>query len=260
MADMETVNVLVATGEIPEGTPADQLGELVAVKAVPAKFVVDDAISDVGDLGSELSTVSLTAGEQLTSARFADVEDLRAQGEFPIPDGAANLHQLTIDLPNPQALGGSIAPGDTVGLFSTFELSPPTGWVEGPDGELLWNPDAARTNDPNTSGSEDEKGSEDGGSSATNESITYTDLVLDKALVVRVEGGYIATTSEDEEDARAQDTIHVTLALEPQDAAMVIQSMQTGSVWLTLSPEGADEADIDAVIPAAPARVAGVVE
>lgn len=259
MADMETVNVLVATGAIPEGTSADELDDLVTVEAVPAKFVAEDAIADVDDLEGELLTASLTAGEQLTNARFASAEDLRAQGEFPLPDGAENLHQLTIDLPNPQALGGSIAPGDTVGLFSTFELLPPTGWVIGTDGELEWNPDSALANDPNSRGSEDEKGSDEGGGSASTESITYTDLVMDKVLVVRVEGGYVATAS-DEEDVEAEDAIHVTLALEPQDAAKVIQSMQIGSVWLTLSPEGAEEADIDAVIPAAPSRVTGVVE
>lgn len=260
MADMETVNVLVATDAIPEGTPAEQLDDLVAIEAVPSKFVLDDAVSDVDDLEGELLTASLTAGEQLTSARFARAEDLRAQGEFPLPDGAEDLHQLTIDLPNPQALGGSIASGDTVGLFSTFELGAPSGWVQGPEGELTWDPNAAKANDAGSGEGDDATDSDDGGGSGADDSITYTDLVLDKVLVVRVEGGHVATTSEDEEDAEAQDTIHVTLALEPQDAAKVIQSMQTGTVWLTLSPEGADEADIDAVVPAAPARVTGVVE
>lgn len=259
MADMETVDVLVATGAISEGTPAEEFGDLVERQAVPAKFVVDDAVTDMEAIEGELLTASLTAGEQLTAARFASADELRAQGEFPLPDGAENLHQLTINLPNPQALGGSIAAGDTVGLFSTFELLPPTGWVEGSDGELIWNPDAAVANDPNSRGSDDESESGDSGGSASSESITYTDLVLDKVLVARVEGGYVAS-SADEEDAAAEDSIHVTLALQPQDAAKVIQSMQTGTVWLTLSPEGADEADIDAVIPAGPATVTGVVE
>ena len=78
-------------------------------------------------------------------------------------------------------------------------------------------------------------------------------------VVVRVEGGYVAAAGEGEEGA-AQDTIHVTLALDPQDAARVIQTVQTGQVWLTLSPEGAEKADIDAVIPNAPSRVTGVLE
>lgn len=264
MADMDTVNVLVATGPIPEGTPGDQLKELdlVELQPVPAKFVLEDAVDNLGDLEGEMTTTTLVAGEQLTNARFATAESLRARGDYPLPDEAKALHQLTINLPNPQALGGSIAPGDTVGLFATYELEPPTGWTVAPDGELIWNAETARSNDAGTDEG-DEQGSGDSGTTDSSDTITFTDLVLDKVLVVRVEGGYVASTSDsDDEDgeAEAQDTIHVTVALEPQEAARVIQSMQTGTVWLTLSPEVADEADIDAVVPAAPTRVTGVVE
>ncbi|WP_114907874.1 hypothetical protein [Ornithinimicrobium murale] len=264
MADMETVDTLVATAHIPQGTPAEELSDLVEVQAVPAKFLVDDAVDDMDDLEGELLTAELLPGEQLTNARFATADEIRRRGDFALPEEAEDLHQLTINLPNPQALGGSIAAGDTVGLFGTYELLPPTGWVIGANGELEWDPNAARTNDPNSSedeagdeGSGDEGGSEDG----SEESITFTDLVLDKVLVVRVEGGFIAGGSGDDEvAAAAQDSIHVTIALEPQDAARVIQTMHTGTVWLTLSPEDAPEADIDAVIPSAPTRVTGVLE
>nr|WP_306238856.1 RcpC/CpaB family pilus assembly protein [Ornithinimicrobium cryptoxanthini] len=185
---------------------------------------------------------------------------MRRSGDYVLPEKAQGLHQLTINLPNPQALGGSIAPGDTVGLFATYELEPPTGWVIGPVGELFWDPGAAQSNDPDADAGDG--GADGGGDAGGNEPITFTDLVLDKVLVVRVEGGYVAAPAESggEGQAQAGDTIHVTVALEPQDAARVIQTMQTGTVWLTLSPEEADDADIDAVVPVAPSRVTGVIE
>lgn len=83
--------------------------------------------------------------------------------------------------------------------------------------------------------------------------------MLDKVLVVRVEGGYVPA-GEAEQDEGAADTVHVTMALEPQDAARVIFAVETGSLWLTLAPEDADDAEVRAVVPVLPTQVAGVVE
>ncbi|USQ77465.1 Flp pilus assembly protein CpaB [Ornithinimicrobium cryptoxanthini] len=256
MGDQETVDVLVATETIARGD-SDDLATRLEVRQIPRTYVADGALESVEDVEGLVAANNLTAGQQVLASSFVTQEELRRSGDYVVPEEAQGLHQLTINLPNPQALGGSIAPGDTVGLFATFELEPPTGWVIGPNGDLVWDPDAAQSND---SGSDDSEGGGDSGGSGGSESITFTDLVLDKVLVVRVEGGYLATPTETEEGGEAQDTIHVTIALEAQDAARVIQTMQTGTVWLTLSPDAADEADIDAVVPAAPSLVTGVIE
>lgn len=252
LGDQETVDVLVAAEAIPRGD-SEALDTKLEVRQIPRAYVVPGALDALEDVEGLVASANLTAGQQVVASSFVTPEELRRDGDYVLPEEAENLHQLTINLPNPAALGGSIAPGDTIGMFGTFELSPPTGWVIGPDDELLWDPDFARANDSGT----DEGGGSGGEDSG--ESITFTDLLLDKVLVVRVEGGFVAAPGEDEEGT-AQDTIHVTLALDPQDAAKVIQGMQTGTVWLTLSPEDAEEADVKAVIPVAPSEVTGVLE
>src|SRR5690606_22591109 len=136
MEDLETVDVLVATQAIPEGTRADQLGERVEVQPVPAKFVVDGTVDDVEDLDDKLLTTALVAGEQLTASRFATAEEIRARADFELPEEAQDMHQVTIPLETPRALGGNIAPGDTVGVFISVEpKDDPSGDEEQQDQE-----------------------------------------------------------------------------------------------------------------------------
>ena len=253
----ELVDVLVVAEPIAQGDAGEAESQL-EVRQIPRAYVVPGALDSLEQVEGRVAAQDLAEGQQVLASSFISPEELRGGRNYVVPEEARKLHQLTINLPNPQALGGSIAPGDTVGLFATFEVEPPTGWVIGPDGELTWDPDAARSND---SGVDDGSGQSGGDASSDgNETITFTDLVLDKVLVVRVEGGYVAGTASTDEESQAQDAINVTVALDPQDAARVIQSLQTGTVWLTLAPEDADDADVDAVVPAAPTRVTGVIE
>lgn len=255
LADQETVDVLVATETIPQGARADELGDTVEVRQIPRAYVVQDAVEAVEDLEDRVAQREIRADEQLSSGLFVPVDELRRQGAFVLPEEAETLHQLTVNIPNPRALGGSIAAGDLVGVFSTFEVEPPSGWTIDESGALIWDDEQA-SNRGDTAGEGDEG---EQGSTNSDDTITYTDLLLDKVLVVRVEGGYVAA-QEDGQDAGAADTVHVTLAVEPQDAARVIFAMETGSLWLTFAPEDAEDADVDAVVPALPSQVIGVIE
>lgn len=257
VADQETVDVVVVSEAIARGDSED-LGSKLEVRRIPRAYVVAGALDSVSDVDDLVAATNLTPGQQVLRSSFMTPEELRRSGDYAIPEDAQALHQLTIDLPNPQALGGSITAGDSVGLFATYELEPPTDWVIEPDGGLSWSPQTNRSTDSGADDGGADTG--DGGDSENDDTITFTDLVLDKVLVVRVEGGHLSTPEESDEAGEALDTIHVTVALQPQDAARVIQTMHTGTVWLTLSPEDAEEADIDAVVPAAPSRVTGVVE
>lgn len=257
LGGQETVDVLVATERIAQGTPAAELGGAVETRQIPRAYVMQGATESVDELKERVANREIAPEEQITSEMFATEDELRSRGAFVLPEEAEALHQLTIDIPNPRALGGSIAPGDLVGVFSTFDVTPPSGWQIDEDGALVWDSEFAAENAQGEGAVDD--GSE--GSEDSDESITFTDLLLDKVLVVRVEGGFVAAPSDEEdEDAGAADTIHVTLAVEPQDAARLIFAVETGSLWLTLAPEDADDADVRAVVPALPSSVAGVVE
>ncbi len=263
-ADLETVDVLVATADIARGTSED-LGTLLEVQQVPRAYVVPGALDALIDVDGLVAADNLARGQQVRGASFVTAQELRGSGDYVLPEEAQHLHQLTINVPHIQALGGSVAAGDTVGIFATFSMNPPNGWEVAPDGGLRWNEEAARARDTEAKDEED--------SDSSGQSITFTDLVLDKALVVRVENGTVddstasdgaadehADQEQTEAAGRSGGTVEITVALEPQDAARVIQTMRTGSVWLTLSPQDAQEADIDAVIPGPPSRVMGVLE
>ncbi|MGD8200775.1 Flp pilus assembly protein CpaB [Ornithinimicrobium sp. W1679] len=248
---LETDDVYVATAEIPEGTSAEQLDDLVETRAVPRDFQEPGAVTDLASLENRVAGSRIGAGEQLQERHFATPDELRSRGEFELPEEAQDLHQVTIPLENPRALGGSIAPGDTVGVFGSFTVQSDAEYALDDEGNVLRIPDDGEAGD---------------GGDAEGEGVgdfSITDLLLQKALVVRVEGGYVAApTNDDEEaeDAGPADTIHVTLALEAEEAGQVIYAVEFGTVWMTLQPEGSDEDDPRTIVLTVPERARNVVE
>jgi pilus assembly protein CpaB len=248
---METDNVYVAIQAIEEGTPSVGLAELVETRAVPVQFQEPGAVTDLADVAGQVLVSDLLAGEQLQTAHFATAEELRGQGEFDLPEEAQDLHQVTIPLDNPRALGGAIAAGDTVGVFGSFQVQSEDEYVLDAEGNVERVPEGQ---------SEDNTGEGVG-------DFSLTDLLIHKALVVRVEGGYVAPppglgAEDDEGDAEGgpADTIHVTLALGADDAGGVIYAMEFGSLWLTLEPETASDEETRTVVITVPERARNVVE
>lgn len=115
-----TVNVLVATQPIPKNTPAASLVGLVAVKALPEMAVLPDRVTSLDQLAGQVAITDLLGGEQLVRARFADPVTARSKDQGGLPEG---MQEVTIQLEPQRALGGHVAPGDTVGVFISF--SPP---------------------------------------------------------------------------------------------------------------------------------------
>ena len=115
-----TVNVLVATQPIPRNTPAESLVGLVAVKALPEMAVLPDRVTSLDQLAGQVAITDLLGGEQLVRARFADPATARSKDQGGLPEG---MQEVTIQLEPQRALGGHVAPGDTVGVFISF--SPP---------------------------------------------------------------------------------------------------------------------------------------
>jgi pilus assembly protein CpaB len=113
LAGTRTVDVLVVDRPVPEGTPAEELAELVRTERLPAKAAVLGVVTDLEELAGRVATVDLQPGEQLLAARFAAPEDLSVPGTVPAPEGAAEVSLL---LEPQRAVGGRLAAGDTVGV------------------------------------------------------------------------------------------------------------------------------------------------
>nr|WP_269813612.1 Flp pilus assembly protein CpaB [Ornithinimicrobium sediminis] len=203
---LDTVPVLVATAPIAQGTSGDALDELVEVQQVPQDYVVEGAFEELEDIEGLVVADALTEGEQLREGRLLSEAELRARDDFDLPEEAEDLHQVTIPLDRARALGGNIAAGDTVGVFMSFEP-------------------------------EDQE---------EQDAFDLTTLELNKALVIRVAGGYVAPPvqgpgEDDGEQAEPEDNILVTLALDAPDAEELVFAMEFGTVWLSYEPEEASE-------------------
>lgn len=238
LESLDTVDVLVVQEPIREGAVANDLGDLVESEPVPLAYVVDGAVDDLTEIEGQILTADLQRGEQLQRGRFASKQELRPRGGTPLPEEAADLHQVTIPLNNPRALGGNISPGDRVGVFMSFDIEGDSGYVMSLDGAV-----------------ERMLAEEEEGEAAGSGSISTTHLTLHKVLVARVEGGLVAPPpggEEEDEAEEAQDTINVTLALDAPDAERLVFAAEFGLVWLSLEPEDATEDSTGVVTVAVP--------
>jgi pilus assembly protein CpaB len=231
--DQATVDVLVTTESVPAGTAVEDMEGLVEEATVPQALVTAGTLTDLSSVEGLVVVSQVAAGEVLHEGRFLDPNDVRAAGVIALPDGTEEMHQVTVPLGKARALGGNIAPGDTVGIFMSFDATASGAFVMGPDGQI------------------EQLDSEADSSSA---SISMTHLSLHKVPVVRVEGAYVPPPpmAQDDEDqagsASAEDTIFVTLALEAPDAETLVFGMEWGEVWLSYEPEDADEDGTEVVV------------
>ncbi|WP_431473674.1 hypothetical protein [Ornithinimicrobium sp. W1665] len=70
LGDQETVDVLMATEAIPQGTPADEMGETVEVRQIPRAYVVEDAVAAVEDLEDRVAQREIRLDEQISNGLF----------------------------------------------------------------------------------------------------------------------------------------------------------------------------------------------
>lgn len=118
VAGAEPVVVLVATRDVPAGTPAEKLleQEYAEEREVPRQYVADGAVSRLGSIKGKVVAVPLTRGEQLTSSRFKVAEEVGLA--YALPEG-----YVAISVPDNPARGvsGFISPGDYVMVISSFD-------------------------------------------------------------------------------------------------------------------------------------------
>jgi pilus assembly protein CpaB len=118
LAGTRTVDVLVVDRPVPEGTPGEELADLVRTERLPAKAAVPGVVTDLDELAGRVATIDLQPGEQLLAARFAAPEDLTVPGTVAPPEGAAEVSVL---LEPQRAVGGRLAAGDTVGVHVSLD-------------------------------------------------------------------------------------------------------------------------------------------
>jgi pilus assembly protein CpaB len=198
MAGMKTTSVLVVTGPVEAGTPAKDLAELVEPKVLPAKAVAPGALTSLDDVAGKVATADLVAGEQVLADRFAAPEKKKDDAVVLPKD----MQEISIMLESQRVVGGSIAAGETVGVFATYHEDKKTH-------QVLHQ--ALVTHIENGLTPSDARG----------------------AAKPDAEEG-----AEPAGPAVPEGNVVVTLALSAPDAEMLVWSQEIGTIWLSREPEG----------------------
>jgi pilus assembly protein CpaB len=201
LAGVRTVEALVVDELIPEGTPGEDVAELVRTEQLPARAAVEGRVTDLSALAGQVTTVDLQPGEQLLAARFAAPEDVAVPGTVAPPEGASEVSVL---LEPQRAVGGRLAAGDEVGVYVSMDL-------------------------------ENEAGKKIGVTHATLHGVLVTQV--QGAPGAGAEDG---TETASSGGAAPTGDLVVTVAVPARDAELVVFGMEHGTVWLALEPEGAD--------------------
>lgn len=200
-AQAKPVDVLVATQDIPRGISSADLFErgIVKMQKVPQRFVAAGAISSKRVIEGQVLSASLSAGEQLTRARFEYPGD--AGLSYTVPAGYV---AVAIEVDEVKGISGLLKPADSVGIFATLQPDPTKKNLV----TKLLVPTAKVLAVGMSVGGEEEDAEAEGGS-----------------------GGALSGRSASKEAPKS-----ATLALSAVDAARVVLAEESGTIRLVLLP------------------------
>lgn len=213
---LSPVDVIVARKDIPEDTMI--VGDLLETRSVPQQFVQPYAAVRIMDALGLYTKVPIAKGEQLMTNK------LRRTSERPIGDTLSAVtpegkRAVTIGIDALSGVGGFVRPDDTVDVLWTFQIPQP----------------------------------------GTNERDLVTLSLFQNVQVLGVGSQIIgAVPSPDEKKAAAPAAAAttVTLALEPQAAAVLLYAREQGQITLVLRSRMEKEQRVEVV----PANMATVME
>jgi len=219
LAGEELVDVLVLGSDVPAGTSAEELQQFLRVEAVPLKVQAAGALASLSEAEGMVTSVDLVTGEQLTANRLVEATEFnalqarvgRGGGSVSVPEG---LLEITIPLDPIRAVGGTVRPGDLVGLIASFSD---------------YQGGAVDANGQPVSASQ------------------VSGFLLHKLLVTNVQGAPPAPAAAAQEGAEqpaaAAPTgqLYVTLAADAAAAERIVFASSYGDIWLAIEPADADE-------------------
>jgi pilus assembly protein CpaB len=201
MAGMETVEVLVVTEPVAEGTPVEKLAAVVAAKTLPVKAVAPGTLSSLEPVAGHVATTDLLPGEPLLGDRFADPASLIEAGTVQVPRG---MQEVTLALEPHRVVGGEVTPKATVGVF----VSLPKEEERPAQTKLVLHKVLVTRVQGGPTPASAEGGTDSGGSAVSG---APTELLT------------------------------VTLAVKAPDAELVVFGAEHGKIWLSLEPAAATE-------------------
>lgn len=214
LAGTETETIYVVQKPIPAGATADKVVSSVVQKEVPKTAVADNTITDLGTLGSKVTSVALVPGEQLLASRLVDQDAYLGPARIQVPSG---LQEITLKLPIERVAGGKINAGDTVGIFLSLESAAGTDGQAGSGKTQLSFHKVLVT-----------AAQFSNGSAAQTQSTASTSGT-----------SQVSSTSSSKE--QSDDTYLITIARDSADAERIVFASEFGKVYLSKEPSDATE-------------------
>lgn len=234
-AQFETVDVYVAVAPISQNTPAEDLDQLIELRGVVRESVVPGAVTDLGTIAGQVTTIDIFAGEQLTQQRFGDPSEIFE--EFQREEAPPGTLEVTFSLPEERLLGGQIRPGDSVAFIGSFEpLTVDTDFREpGADDGLedIVAPGEEPADNPDTPADE-----------SLVQTPNVTSTVVHKVFVTNLQYADPPETVDEEGNPIAEDPrlvpntqFYITLAAPINEVEKMVFVREFGLVWLALETE-----------------------
>jgi len=117
--DAELVKVLRVTEVIPANTSAEEASGSLETAEVPRAVVPDGAMTSLDKVAGLTTNTELQPGEVLIAARFG-TKTVDGEASSTVPEG---YQEVSISIPAPRVPGGSLKPGDRVGLIASYDGS-----------------------------------------------------------------------------------------------------------------------------------------
>lgn len=118
-SSLDPVKVLIATRDVPAGTPVAELTTAFKEQSLPAVAVPKDALNTLADQDGKVLAQAVTTGEQLLAAKLVTADSLLTPGTVDVPEGK---QEVTVLLEPERVAGGNLRAGDTVGVFGSFTV------------------------------------------------------------------------------------------------------------------------------------------
>jgi len=202
---LSTVNVLVVTKAVPQGTPAGSLDASVTTKALPKLAVAPGTLASLQDVAAKVTASPLQPGEQLLESKFVDPVSLQEKSdEVVLPAG---LQEVTVSLERQRMLGSVLTPGSRVGVFVSLP--------------------------------------KDGDTPARTKLAVPQVLVLAVGEPSTEASPVPDGDSADEPAPAPAESLTVRLALDTDDAEKVVFGAEHGRLWLSRQPDDVPTSDPD---------------
>lgn len=219
--------VYVVDGKIAKGASAEAIRAAVHVEQVPTRLKQEQAVTDLADIDGMVAAVDLLPGEQLVKARLVPAAELTTD----VPD---DLMQVSLLLDPERAVGGMLKPGETVGVFLSFDpFERDTAGIEPSTTTVVTGEATTPASTP--------------GKTPNMTHLEFQKVQVTSVRAVQATGGSDSKNDKSSADASdvtapvSNDKLIVTLALKAPQVEQIVFAAEFGHVWLASEPASVDE-------------------